>query len=161
MTRRGGHGWRGGQGRGTTPGNANTGGRNAQTPFANFARCQGRQGGLPPIGGGGGQHLFVINPFVPAGGPAGGRNAAPMYSNIIKRYANWNAYFCVDLMWKRGIHQKRAPPHGDVSTIRRDSIAQMPVSTSQQGMMHARKLCTKVSCRPVDSVGWRRYMINA
>jgi hypothetical protein len=40
-------GQRGGQGCGTTPGNA-------QTPFANFVGCQGRQGSLPPIGGGGG-----------------------------------------------------------------------------------------------------------
>jgi hypothetical protein len=48
------HGQRGGQGCGTNPGNANTGGRNAPMPFANFVGCQGGQGGLPPIGGGGG-----------------------------------------------------------------------------------------------------------
>jgi hypothetical protein len=87
------HGRRGGQGHGTNPGNANTSGRNARTPFANFVGRQGGQGGLPPIGGGGGQHTFGINPFVPVGGPAGERNAAPMYSNIIKHYANWNACF--------------------------------------------------------------------
>ncbi len=95
-------GQRGGQGCGTTPGNA-------QTPFANFVGCQGRQGSLPPIGGGGGWHPFVINPFVPAGRPAGGRNAAPMYFNIMKQYANWNACFLYGFDVEEGHTSKTCP----------------------------------------------------
>ncbi len=48
------HGQRGGRGHDTIPGNANTGGHNAQTPFANFVGRQDEQGGMPPISGGGG-----------------------------------------------------------------------------------------------------------
>ncbi len=102
-------GQRGGQGPGTTPGNANTSGPNAKMPFANFVGCQGGQGGLPHIGGGGGRHPFVINPFVPVGGPAGGRNAAPMYSNIIKQYANWNACFLCGFDVEEGHTLKTCP----------------------------------------------------
>ena len=50
--------------------------RHGRTPF---------QGGLPPIGGGG--RGGGIAPFAQQNAP---RNAMQMYSNIIKRYANWN-----------------------------------------------------------------------
>jgi len=52
---RGAGGRRGGQGRGGRANfGTNTGGRHARTPFANFVKRCG-QGGLPPIGGGGGR----------------------------------------------------------------------------------------------------------
>jgi hypothetical protein len=71
-----GGGRRGGYGRGGRANFVNTGGRNARTPFANFVG-RGGQGDLPPI----------VVPFTQQAMP---RNAAPMYSNIIKKYANWN-----------------------------------------------------------------------
>ncbi len=86
---RGAGGRRGGHGRGgRTNFGTNTGGQNAQTPFANFVG-RGGQGGLPPIGGGGGRGggtvLFTQQTRQ--------RNAAPMYLNIIKTYSNWNVCF--------------------------------------------------------------------
>ncbi len=78
-------------------------------PFANVVGHQGGQGGLPPIGGGGGQHTFGINPFVLAGGLTGGRNSAPMYSNIIICYANWNACFLCGFDVEDGHTSKTCP----------------------------------------------------
>ncbi len=88
-TGRGG-GRRGGYGRGGRANFVNTGGRNARTPFANFVG-RGGQGGIPPIGGGGGRGGGATHPFTQP--PTRPRNAAPMYSNIIKTYANWNVCF--------------------------------------------------------------------
>ncbi len=65
----------------------NTGGCNAQTPFANFVGR--RHSGLSPIGGGSG-HGGGALPFVQQTMP---RNPAPMYSDIIKKYSNWNVSF--------------------------------------------------------------------
>ena len=65
---------------------ATTGGRNVCTLFAKFT---GGQGGLPPIaesGGIGG----CVTPFAQQNTTC---NAAPMYSNIVKRYANRNVCF--------------------------------------------------------------------
>jgi len=73
----------GGRGRGE---HANTG-KHGRTPFANFVG-RGNQGGLPPIGGGG--RGGGIAPFTQQNAP---RNVAPMYSNIIKKYVNWNVCF--------------------------------------------------------------------
>ncbi len=74
-----------------------TGGHNVCTPFADFVgHC--RQGGLPPISGGGGQGgrvpLFMQQLTQ--------RNAASQYSNILKRYANWNVCFSCGLNVKDG-----------------------------------------------------------
>jgi hypothetical protein len=66
-------GRQGGHGRGER---ANAG-RQGPTPFANFMG-RGGQGGLPPIGGGRGGGFA---PFAQQNAP---RNAALMYSNIIK-----------------------------------------------------------------------------
>ncbi len=88
-TGRGAGGRRGGHGRGGRANfGTNTGGQNAQTPFANFVG-RGGQGGLPPIGGGGG----CGGGAVPLAQQTRPRNAAPMYSNIIKTYWNWNVCF--------------------------------------------------------------------
>ena len=87
-------------------------GRQGSTPFANFMGRRG-QGGLPPIGGSLGRG---VAPFAQQNVP---RNAAPMYSNIIKWYANWNICFSCGFdvedghtsktcpaPWKRANHQE-------------------------------------------------------
>ena len=102
-TGRGG-GRRGGYGRGGRANFVNTGGRNARTPFANFVG-RGGQGGLPPIGGGGGHGGGAV-PFVQQAMP---RNAAPMYSNIIKKYANWNVCFSCGFDVEDGHTSKTCP----------------------------------------------------
>ena len=86
-TGRGG-GRREGHGRGGRANFVHTGGRNARTPFTNFVG-HGGQGGMPPIGGGGGRGGGAIT-FAQQNMP---RNVAPMYSNILKKYANWNVCF--------------------------------------------------------------------
>ena len=91
---------RGGRGRGER---ANTG-RQGRTPFANFVGRGGNQGGLPPIGGGG--RGGGIAPFTQQNAP---RNAAPMYSNIIKRYANWNVCFSCGFDVEDGHTSKTCP----------------------------------------------------
>jgi hypothetical protein len=83
-----GGGRRGGHGRGGRATFATTGGCNVRTPFANFVG-RGGQGGLPPIGGGG-RCGGGVTPFTQQNMTC---NAAPMYSNIIKHYANWNVCF--------------------------------------------------------------------
>jgi len=65
----------------------------------------GGQGGLPPIGGGGGRGGSVL-PFTQQAMP---RNAAPMYSNIIKKYANWNVCFSCGFDVKDGHTSKTCP----------------------------------------------------
>jgi hypothetical protein len=102
-TGRGG-GRRGGYGRGGRANFVHTGGRNARTPFANFVG-RGGQGGLPPIGGGGGRGGGAV-PFVQQAMP---RNAAPMYSNIIKKYANWNVCFSCGFDVEDGHTSKTCP----------------------------------------------------
>jgi hypothetical protein len=92
-------GRRGGRGRGER---ANTG-RHGRTPFANFV-SRGNQGGLPPIGGGG--QGGGIAPFAQQNEP---RNATPMYSNIIKRYANWNVCFSCGFDVENGHTSKTCP----------------------------------------------------
>ena len=76
----------GGHGRARCSNFVTTEGRNVRTPFANFT---GGQGGLPPIGGSGG----TGGGMTPFAQQTTTRNAAPMYSNTIKRYANWNVCF--------------------------------------------------------------------
>ena len=91
-------GRQGGRGRGER---ANAG-RQGRTPFANFMG-RGGQGGLPPIGvgcGGG------VAPFAQQNAT---RNAAPMYSNIIKRYANWNVCFSCGFDVEDGHTSKTCP----------------------------------------------------
>jgi hypothetical protein len=99
-----GGGRRGGHGRGGRANFVNTGGRNARTPFANFVG-RGGQGGLPPIGEGGGRGGGVI-PFAQQAMP---RNTAPMYSNIIKKYANWNVCFSCGFDVEDGHTSKTCP----------------------------------------------------
>jgi rubrerythrin len=99
-----GGGRHGGHGRGGRANFVNTGGRNAQTPFANFVG-RGGQGGLPPIGGGGGRGGGVV-PFTQQAMP---RNAAPMYSNIIKKKANWNVCFSCGFDVEDGHTSKTCP----------------------------------------------------
>jgi rubrerythrin len=92
-------GRRGGRGCGER---ANTG-RHGCTPFANFV-SRGNQGGLPPIGGGG--RGGGIAPFAQQNAS---RNATPMYSNIIKRYANWNVCFSCGFDVENGHTSKTCP----------------------------------------------------
>jgi hypothetical protein len=99
-----GGGRRGGHGRGGRANFVNTGGRNARTPFENFVGLGG-QGGLPPIGGGGGCGGGVV-PFAQQAMP---RNAAPMYLNIIKKYANWNVCFSCGFDVEDGHTSKTCP----------------------------------------------------
>jgi hypothetical protein len=94
----------GGLGRGGCTDFVNTGGHNAQTPFANYVG-QGGQSGLPSIGGGTGRGGGVL-PFTKQTMP---RNAAPMYSNIIKKYANWNVCFSCGFDVKDGHTLKTCP----------------------------------------------------
>ena len=101
---RGGGGRRGGYGRGRRANFGNTGGRNVRTPFANFVG-RGGQGGLPPIGGGGGRGGGAL-PFAQQTMP---RNTAPMYSNIIKKYANWNVCFSCGFDVEDGHTSKTCP----------------------------------------------------
>ncbi len=91
-------GRQGGRGRGER---ANTG-RQGRTPFANFMGCGG-QGGLPPIGGGRGGG---VAPFAQQNAP---RNVTLMYSNIIKRYANWNICFSCSFDVEDGHTSKTFP----------------------------------------------------
>ena len=72
------------------------------TPFANFMG-RGGQGGLPPIGGGRGGGVV---PFAQQNAP---RNAALMYSNIIKRYANQNVCFYCGFDVKNGHMSNTCP----------------------------------------------------
>jgi len=92
-------GRRGGRGRGER---ANMG-RHGRTPFANFV-SRGNQSGLPPIGGGG--RGGGIAPFAQQNAS---RNVTPMYSNIIKRYANWNVCFSCGFDVENGHTSKTCP----------------------------------------------------
>jgi hypothetical protein len=94
----------GGRGCGGHANFGRTGGRNVPTPFADFFGCGGH-GGLPPTGGGGGQGGRVP-PF--AQQPMQ-RNMAPQYSNILKRYANWNVCFSWGFDVKDGYMSKTCP----------------------------------------------------
>ena len=99
-----GGGRRRGHGRGGCANFVNTGGCNARTPFTNFVG-RGGQSGLPPIGrgtrcgGGAGQFAQQTMP----------RNAALMYSNIIKKYLNWNVCFSCGFDVKDGHTLKTCP----------------------------------------------------
>ena len=62
-------------------------GHHRHTPFENFVG-RGIQGGRPPIGGG--RRGGGVAPFEKQNAP---RNVTSMYSNIIKRYVNWNICF--------------------------------------------------------------------
>ena len=99
-----GGGRRGGHGRGGRANFVNTGGCNAQTPFANFVG-RGGQGGLPPISGGGGCGGGAL-PFAQQNMP---RNTAPMYLNIIKRYSNWSVCFSCGFDVEDGHTSKTCP----------------------------------------------------
>jgi hypothetical protein len=99
-----GGGQRGGRGWGGRSNFATTEGRNVHMPFANFTE-QGSQDGLPPVGRGesigGGMTSFAQQ--TPA------RNATPMYSNIVKRYANWNICFLCGFDMEDGHTSKTCP----------------------------------------------------
>jgi len=95
----GGGGRSGGRGHGKR---TNTG-RQGRTPFANFVG-RGNQGGLPPIGGGGRGGGIAL--FAQQNAP---RNAALMYSNIIKRYTNWNICFSCGFDVEDGHTSKTCP----------------------------------------------------
>ena len=99
-----GGGRRGGHGQGGRMNFVNTGSRNARTPFTNYVG-HGRQSGLPPIGGGTGRGGGVL-PFTQQTMP---RNAAPMYSNIIKKYLNWNLCFSCGFDVEDGHTSKTCP----------------------------------------------------
>ena len=103
-SRRGGGDRRGGRGCGGRANLAITGGRNTRTQFANFMG-RGGQGRIPPIGVSGGRG-GGITPFAQQS-PA--RNAAPMYSNIIKRYVNWNVCVLCDFDIEDGHTSKMCP----------------------------------------------------
>jgi len=99
-----GGGRRGGHGRDGRADFVNTGGRNARTPFTNFVG-RGGQSGLPPIGGGsrcGGGALSFAQQTMP-------HNPAPMYSNIIKKYSNWNVCFSCGFDVEDGHTSKTCP----------------------------------------------------
>jgi hypothetical protein len=66
---------------------------------------QGSQGRLPPIGVSGGQGGGIA-PFAQQS-PA--RNAAPMYSNIIKGYPNWKVCFSCGFDVEDGHTSKTCP----------------------------------------------------
>jgi hypothetical protein len=73
---------------------------NPHTPFADYVACTG-------LGGGG-----LVQPLVP---PAGGnfvaaRNAAPPYSNIVKRYVNMNVCFLCGFDVEDGHISRTCPP---------------------------------------------------
>jgi hypothetical protein len=99
-----GSGRRGGSRYGGRANFGRTSGCNVPTPFADFFG-RGRHGGLPPIGGGGGQGgrvpPFVQQPMQ--------RNMAPQYSNILKRYADWNVCFSWGFDVKDGYTSKTCP----------------------------------------------------
>ncbi len=99
-----GGGRRGGHGQGGRMNFVDTEGCNAQTPFANYVG-RGRQSGLPPIGGGTGRGGGVL-PFMQQTMPC---NAAPMYSNIIKKYFNWNVCFSCGFEVEDGHTLKTCP----------------------------------------------------
>jgi hypothetical protein len=103
-TARRGGGRHGGPGRGGRTNFVSTGGCNVQTPFTNFVG-RGGQGGLPPIGGGGGRGGGAL-PFAQQTTP---RNATPMYSNIIKKHANWNICFLCGFDVEDGYTSKTCP----------------------------------------------------
>jgi hypothetical protein len=99
-----GGGKRGGRGRGGCTNFTTTSGRNIRTPFANFVGCS-RQGGLPPIGGECGRGSRVA-PFTQQSMQC---NTAPMYSDITKRYANWNVCFSCGFDVEDGHTSKTCP----------------------------------------------------
>jgi len=99
-----GGGRHGGHGRGGRANFVNTGGRTARTPFANYVG-RGGQGGLPPIGGGVGRGGGAL-PFAQQ---TMQRNAAPICSNIIKKYANWNVCFSCGFDVEDGHTSKTCP----------------------------------------------------
>ena len=84
-------------------------------PFANFTAGQS---GLPQIGASGG-HGVGMAPFAqPFAQQTPARNTAPMYSNILKVYVNWNICFSCGFdvedghtsktcpaLWRRANHQ--------------------------------------------------------
>ena len=79
-------------------------GRQGHTPFANFVG-RGGQGGLPPIGNGCGS---VVAQLAQQHMP---RNGAPMYSNIIKWYANQSVCFSCGFDVEDGHMTKTCPAH--------------------------------------------------
>ena len=96
---------RGGRAPAIVPG----GHRTPRTPFADYTAHQGGMGGS------------IVPAFVPGapGGIAAARNAAPMYSNIVKRYSNMNVCFSCGFdvedghtsrtcpqAWRRSNHQE-------------------------------------------------------
>ncbi len=99
-----GGGRHGGSGRGGRANFGCTGSRNIHTPFANFVG-HGEQRGLPPIGSGGrrggGVASFMQQPTQ--------CNAALMYFNIVKRYANWNVCFSCKFDVNDGHTSKTCP----------------------------------------------------
>ena len=82
-------------------------------------------------------------------------NAAPMYLNILKRYANWNVCFLCGFDVEDGHTQKCVHGSCNVQITRRGMITQMQANALQWGTMHARRQCTKASCL-VDCVGQSR-----
>jgi len=138
----GGGGRRGGRGRGERE-NA---GRHRRTPFASFVGL-GAQSDLPPIGG---RRVGGIAPFAQQNAP---RNTAPMYSNIMKRYANWNVCFSCGFDLKMDIRTKHAQPPGGKQIIKKVTIEPTRASILRQGMTHAPRRCTSHSYRPCDGVG--------
>ena len=112
---------------------------------------RGGQGGLPPIGVSGGQSGGIA-PFaqqIPAG-------MWPPCTQLFSRDMQIGTYdFCVVLMLRMGIHQKRARRNEGGQIIRNDSMEQMQISTLQLGTMHAQRRCTKAS-RLVVIVGQSR-----
>jgi hypothetical protein len=80
------------------------------------------------------------------------QNAAPIYSNIIKRYANWNVCYHADLMLRMGIRPKHALYPGDIPIIKRALKEQMQINI-QRDTTHVPRLCTRTSCLIIDKVG--------
>ncbi len=120
--------------------------RTGCTPFANFMG-RGGQGGLPHIGGGRGGGVAT---FTQQNAP---RNAAPMYSNIIKWYANWNICFSCGFDVEDGHRSKTCPPPGDTQITKKDILALTLGNIFQWDMMHAPRRCTSCSYPPCDGVG--------
>jgi len=149
---RGAGGRHGGQGRGGRADfGSNTGGRNARTPFANFVG-RGGQGGLPPIGGGGGCGGGAI-PFAQQPCHIMQRRC----TRISSRHIRTGMYvFCVDLTSRTDIHRRHAPPLGDVRITKKVSIGITRDNTLERGTTHVPTQCTRVSCQICDGVGQSR-----
>jgi len=117
---------------------------------------RGNQGGLPPIGGGG--RGGGIAPFAQQNNAP--HNAMQMYSNIIKRYANWNVCFSCGFDVEDGHTSKKCPAPWRRTNHQGDTLVPTLGSIFWQDMTHARRQCTSPSYQPptLGSIFWQDMM---